>query len=547
MKLKLKHLIVAVALDSGARVALAASSQHPFDIPRAILQPILTPELTKTVQEIVDAHQIPGLALAVVHKEGPPELGAWGNRSEDGTRMTTDTLFNIASCSKAFLAASLGPQHHSAPDWLSTLSWQTKLADILPGDWKLPDPWASQKANLIDILSHVSASEGHRPLSHDLSYKGDDSVLDVIRKLRNLRPSRELREKFIYITRRAFTFLSALPCTPKVGGQMYIVGAQVITALSGVPYADFVKNRIFKPLNMTESTFNVDEAVRTGRASETWTFFGRRIPLWIEELNPDLMAGPGGLYPVSKSWYYREWKSARPPEGSIMGYGLGWGRYSYVGHDLITHNGGAPGVSTMTTALISDGIGVIALVNADRKQQTLANITLAIARKLINLNDPPSPIVPTTPLAGPYRRPHVQSDKSLVSGERHGREDDRMMTTRPLSPIVDLTGTYYDAGYGTLTLCNISSQSDACRPVLDDFRLADKPSANDPDGCLLCGLLSSPGTSVFFPPTSLGGIMSISNGKVKGVGFSEIGIDDTKRYESIEENSDVWFTKQVIA
>jgi hypothetical protein len=42
------------------------------------------------------------------------------------------------------------------PANLSSLTWKTKLAHILPDDWKLMDPWASQKANLIDILSHVS-------------------------------------------------------------------------------------------------------------------------------------------------------------------------------------------------------------------------------------------------------------------------------------------------------------------------------------------------------------------------------------------------------
>ena len=39
---------------------------------------------------------------------------------------------------------------------LSSLGWRTKLSDILSSDWELSDPWASQKANLIDILSHVS-------------------------------------------------------------------------------------------------------------------------------------------------------------------------------------------------------------------------------------------------------------------------------------------------------------------------------------------------------------------------------------------------------
>ena len=42
------------------------------------------------------------------------------------------------------------------PGGLSDLTWKTKVADILPNVWKLMDPWASQKANLIDILTHLS-------------------------------------------------------------------------------------------------------------------------------------------------------------------------------------------------------------------------------------------------------------------------------------------------------------------------------------------------------------------------------------------------------
>jgi len=51
---------------------------------------ILTPDFVQTVQQIVDAAGIPGLTLAVVNRNGPPEFGAWGIKSEDGTNMTTD-------------------------------------------------------------------------------------------------------------------------------------------------------------------------------------------------------------------------------------------------------------------------------------------------------------------------------------------------------------------------------------------------------------------------------------------------------------------------
>ena len=54
---------------------------------------ILTPDVIQFVQEIVEADGIPGLTLAVVHKTGPAEFGAWGIKSENGTKMSTDVSY----------------------------------------------------------------------------------------------------------------------------------------------------------------------------------------------------------------------------------------------------------------------------------------------------------------------------------------------------------------------------------------------------------------------------------------------------------------------
>jgi hypothetical protein len=51
---------------------------------------ILTPDFVESVQKIVDSEGIPGLTLAIVNKTGPAEFGAWGIKSENGTKMTTD-------------------------------------------------------------------------------------------------------------------------------------------------------------------------------------------------------------------------------------------------------------------------------------------------------------------------------------------------------------------------------------------------------------------------------------------------------------------------
>lgn len=201
-----------------------------------------------------------------------------------------------------------GRNHTPLPAGVSTLSWQTKLTDILPGDWELSDHWASKKANLIDILTHLSGmsryirflwqsaeiQRAQNILSHDLSYKRTDGTLNITRNLRNLRPSYELRENFLYNNQVYPCIYLPVGC-PNAIEQMYMVGAHVIATLSGLPFVEFVKDRILKPLRMTQSTYSVDEAVQSGKASETWTPFGRRIPLWLEGLEIELMAGPGGL------------------------------------------------------------------------------------------------------------------------------------------------------------------------------------------------------------------------------------------------------------
>ena len=74
-------------------------------------------------------------------------------------------MFDLASCSKAFLASSVGiliddfAQGRNVtplPEGVTTFDWQTKLIDLLPGEWELEDEWASKKANVRDALTHVT-------------------------------------------------------------------------------------------------------------------------------------------------------------------------------------------------------------------------------------------------------------------------------------------------------------------------------------------------------------------------------------------------------
>jgi CubicO group peptidase (beta-lactamase class C family) len=150
---------------------------------------VLSPAVLADIQKIVTDNGLPGVALAVVRRGGAQEFASFGVRTEDGDAMTADvrcyetcfyladriliinfylcaqTLFTIASCSKAFLTAALGllmdDYAHGRnmtplPAGLVKLDWDTKLVDVLPGEWALMDEWATEKASLKDIMSHTS-------------------------------------------------------------------------------------------------------------------------------------------------------------------------------------------------------------------------------------------------------------------------------------------------------------------------------------------------------------------------------------------------------
>lgn len=73
------------------------------------------------------------------------------------------TTIYLASCSKAFLSASMGilmddfaqgRNVTALPDGVDIFDWDTKIKELLPEEWVLMDKWMEQKANVRDALSH---------------------------------------------------------------------------------------------------------------------------------------------------------------------------------------------------------------------------------------------------------------------------------------------------------------------------------------------------------------------------------------------------------
>ena len=120
-------------------------------------------------------------------------------------------------------------------------------------------------------------------------------------------------------------------------------------------------------------------------------------------------------------------------------------------------------MSTAIFAALEDGIGIIVLVNTDSKGEPIIDIVLKAAEKAFGFGNSSSSAPTVT------RRSNLLPRHAGVSA----RVDDG-------PPHVDLTGTYYNAGYGTGVLCSVHSSSPSCGSVLDAFRSID-PSLSAPN------------------------------------------------------------------
>ncbi|KAJ7695240.1 beta-lactamase/transpeptidase-like protein [Mycena olivaceomarginata] len=200
------------------------------------------------------------------------ETKGYGLAKVDGTRVTEDTLFGIGSNSKLFdvLATGLLISNSSLSP---RISWDTKIAWFVP-EWKLMDPTASSQTTIQDAMSHRTGMP-----RRDFIFPSD-TVPDIIRRLRYLKPSTGFRELYQY-NNHMYTLLSFFP-----------------PLLSGIPFEIYVNDFILKPLGLNSTTYFSKLPDGVNRTEDV---FGlgrvRAYPFWaLNEGNPgNVLSGLGGL------------------------------------------------------------------------------------------------------------------------------------------------------------------------------------------------------------------------------------------------------------
>ncbi|HEY1352134.1 MAG TPA: serine hydrolase [Ktedonobacteraceae bacterium] len=328
------------------------------------------------VHQIMQEWQVPGAAIAVVTDTEVLFSQGFGKRDvEQEVPVTEQTLFAIASCSKAFTAMGLAMLVDEGQ-----LDWDTPVRHYFPS-FKLFDSFASERLTPRDLLTHRSGLPDHTLAW----YNSQISRQELVTRLQHFEPTHPLRTAWLY------------------NNMMYTTAGYLLEILSGQSWENFTHQRILAPLGMTSTTcfplealrsahiasphkltdgqlqkikhYNYSKETATGPAGSIFSNL-QDMSTWLQCLLHQSQYAENGQRLVSQA-RFKELIAPQMvmppasdairsyPELSHSCYALGWWTFSYRGHTVVQHSGGIDGFSALTTFLPHDRLGIVVLTNRE--------------------------------------------------------------------------------------------------------------------------------------------------------------------------------------
>ncbi len=390
--------------------------------------------------------KIPGVAVLVVRGDQTLLMKGYGLRDvEAGLPMDAETVFPLASVSKAFTAASIGILVDRG-----LLDWDRPIREYIP-TFKMYDSFTTERLTVRDMLSHRSGLP-----RHELMWYGSPfSRQEIFERLRYLEPSKDLRTTFLY------------------NNLMYASAGWLLQQLTGITWEDFVQNEIFTPLGMTRTTTSYDRMKAMGDLTAPYKKEkGKTVRTEFYDRGPKDPTGPAGavkscLVDLAKwvtlqlnggeacgvrllsaaSLEQMHTPSIREPGGMTsyreLGetfYAMGWSVGAYRGVKMVEHGGNINGITTHITLLPDEKIGVVALTNLEGASLPML-LTFNLFDRLLGLEP--------VDWNGRYQEEKKQFEKAEKQG-RSKSHAERARGTKPSHPLAAYLGEYEHPGYGKL-------------------------------------------------------------------------------------------------
>lgn len=330
-------------------------------------------QIDALVERSMKAFDVPGIAVGVIKDGKIVHSKGYGVRSLNTKQpMDENTLFGIASNSKAFTTAALGMLVDEGK-----IKWDDKVRDYIP-EFKLYSPYVTEDFTIRDLLTHRS---GLGLGAGDLMFFPDGSdftLKDVIHNLRYLKQVSSFRTKYDY------------------DNNLYIVAGEVIARVSGKSWPEFIEERFMQPLGMTKTaaTFNrlkdksnvidghasvngkvqvIDRSkLEIGAAAGGINSNVTDLFKWVGTLLAKGKYGEGGSKRlISEATLKELWTPQTiirvgdpgPYNTHFAAYGLGFGLTDVSGRLQVRHTGGLEGMVTEITMIPELNLGIIVLTN----------------------------------------------------------------------------------------------------------------------------------------------------------------------------------------
>lgn len=388
--------------------------------------------------------KVQGCAVAVVKNGKIIYSKGFGLRDvKNQLPVTTNTLFAIGSCTKAFTAATVNMLVDDGK-----LDLDKPIINYFPW-FKLWDEYVTAHITARDLLCHRSGLP-----RHDLVWYGADDLprKELISKMQYLEPSTGFREKWQY------------------QNGMFATAGYLVELVDGKSWEEFTQTRILNPLEMKNTNFSVYEMQKSGDFSKPYSEKNdavQEIPF-----RSITATGPAGSINSSvtemANWVIMQLSGGKFNEKQIVSeasinqmqspqmvmpsgisddvfyssYGMGWMITSYRGHLRVEHGGNIDGFSASVCLLPKDSAGIVVLTNMSGTGLTsvVRNYTIDRIAGLSETDWNKKLLEPLNKAKETQKENDSKPDPNRVEG------------TTPSHKMSDYTGKYTHPAYGEIEI-----------------------------------------------------------------------------------------------
>ncbi|KAJ0391991.1 hypothetical protein ATCC90586_011796 [Pythium insidiosum] len=170
-----------------------------------------------------------GVGVSVVYEDAVVMSKGYGSlqANESSKAVTSKSLFQIASVTKTMVAIGIALLVDEGK-----LGWTDTVKKHLPW-FKLGDPYVEKHLTIGDLLA-MNSGFGRRPDAAD-DIGAFPTEREYVEALQFIKPERSLREKYAY------------------SNTNYVILGQVLEGVSGMPWHQFLKERVWQPLGMNRT------------------------------------------------------------------------------------------------------------------------------------------------------------------------------------------------------------------------------------------------------------------------------------------------------